>query len=63
MSIYIKSEGCEDPAAVSPVSGCGDATRIRVNGRNKIVAKRGYNVVVVNGDSGMESLQNSGQFA
>ena len=48
---------CDDPTDVRPAFGCTrKATRIRVNGVDQIAAKRGYNVVVINGDSGMESL-------
>lgn len=48
LSIYIKSEGCDDPG----ISGCGYAT-IRVDGKDYSKRRRGYNIVVVNADTGM----------
>ena len=48
LQIYIESEGCNDPG----ISGCGHAT-IRVNGKDYSKHRRGYNVVVVNGRTGI----------
>ena len=48
LPIYIRSEGCNDPG----IAGCGLAI-IRVNGRDVSRHGRGYNIVVVNGKTGL----------
>ena len=47
LPIYIRSEGCNDPG----ITGCGRAV-IRVNGNDVSQHKRGYNIVVVHGNTG-----------
>lgn len=48
LEIYIRSESCNDPG----ITGCGRAI-IRVNGKDVSKHGRGYNVVVVNGRTGI----------
>ena len=50
-SIFIRSEGCDDPGIVS----CGFAY-IFVNGRDHSLRERGYNVVIVDAKTGKEQL-------
>ena len=48
LDIYIRSEGCDDPGK-GP--NCGKAY-IKVDGTDYSLQKRGFNVVVVNGETG-----------
>ena len=48
VNIYIRSEGCEDPGIAQP---CGLAY-IKVDGTDRSLHNRGYNVVVVDGATG-----------
>ena len=49
LRINIRSEGCNDPGIQAGTCGYGS---IRVNGWEKARRKRGYNVVVINADTG-----------
>ena len=48
LPIYIKSEGCDDPG----IHGCGYAV-ISVAGKDYSKHNRGYNIVVVDGRTGI----------
>ena len=58
----MRSEGCEDRGRQR---GCGKAF-IKINGRDHSKSRRGYNFVVLNGQTGkvnfMLSLCHTGQF-
>lgn len=49
LDIHIRSEGCDDPGIVD---GCGKAY-IKVDGTDYSLQRRGHNVVVVNGETGV----------
>ena len=52
-SIYIRSEGCDDPRKTQGT--CGVAY-IFVNGKNHSPGNRGYNVVIVDDKTGKQQL-------
>ncbi|PFX27383.1 Neurogenic locus Notch protein [Stylophora pistillata] len=49
LDIHFRSEGCDDPGTVD---GCGKAY-IKVDGTDYSLQRRGHNVVVVNGETGV----------
>ena len=51
----VRSEGCEDKGR-GP--GCGIAS-ININGQDYSKHKRGYNLVVLDGSTGMSSVQST----
>ena len=52
-SIYIRSEGCDDPGKTQGT--CGVAY-IFVNGKDHSPGNRGYNVAIVDAKTGKEQL-------